>query len=452
MEYSYRQKVKKILRIALPSGANSLLDIIVLTLSLLFMGMLSKEHIIGVSIGMQYIMMFFTINTIFYVGTNVQISRFFGVKDSVNASKVFITLFVFCCICALPLIVVGYMFIDNFIQWMDITARAAALCRDFLYFSVLTLPIMILKNIITSAFAAIGDTLSIFLVRIFTTCFCIFINFFLIFQIPFEIFGWNVYFGMGLDIIGAGLANVLTTFLELIILLWLVYKRGRFFTQTFTIAWQYLKKAMQIGIPSGIERALTLGSLVLTTKFLANFGDIAIAGSQIGSRIEAFSFMPGFGFMVAAMALTGQNLGANKITFAQDFNKTILQISSVIMGILGVIMAIFCVPLSRIFLDDDEVVRISAMYLIAVGFSQVPLIWVFVLDGVLRGAGVTKVSLIINATSIWCFRILPMWIAISLGGGIMWIFVMIFVETYIRAGIFYFAYSKGIWKKPGHKL
>ena len=45
-----------------------------------------------------------------------------------------------------------------------------------------------------------------------------------------------------------------------------------------------------------------------------------------------------------------------------------------------------------------------------------------------------------------------MWIAISLGGGIMWIFVMIFVETYIRAGIFYFAYSKGIWKKPGHKL
>lgn len=452
MIYTYPQKVRKILRIALPSGANSLLDFVILTLALLFMGSFSREHIVGISIGMQYLIMFFAISAIFYSGTNAQISRYFGAKDSYSASLVFVTLFIICCACGIPIILLGYVGIGSFTKWMGLEGKSLQLCKDFLQIAIIGLPALLLKNIIISAFTAIGDTLSIFLVRIFTTIVCVIANVFFIFHFDVIVFGMHFSLGLALEIKGAALANVLTIYLELLILSVLVFKRGNFFIKAFRVVWQYFFTALRIGIPAGVERISTLGSLVLTTKFLSNFGDIALAGSQIGSRIESFAVLFGFGFMVAAMVLTGQSLGANKVYLAKDFNRIILQISSVMMGIFGVIMAVFSVPLSRFFLNDEAVIEISMMYLIAVGLSQIPLVWVFVLDGVLRGAGVTKVSLLINATSIWGLRILPIWMAILFGLGIVWIFAIICIETYIRAILFYIAYAKGVWRKPGRSI
>lgn len=452
IQMTYRQKVRKILRIALPSGANSLLDIIVMALGMLFMGYFGQEHIVAVSIAMQFMMMFFAINAIFYIGTNAQISRLYGMRDSTSASMVFSTLFLLCAICGIPFVCVAYLGTDGFISWFDLSEKSNELTKQFLNIAIFTLPAMLLKNIITAAFAAMGNTLSIFIVRIFSTIFCIVANYFLIFEVRIEVFGSVYQLGAGLEIIGAALSSVLTSYVELALFALLAWKKGKFFIQCFGIFWKYFYIALKIGIPTGIERFLTLGSLVLTTKFIASFGDIAVAGSQIGSRIESFAFMPGFGFMVAAMALTGQNLGANRVWLAEDLNKTILQIASVVMGILGIFMIVFATPLSKIFYDDDSVIEVAKWYLWAVGASQVPLIWVFVLDGVLRGAGITKKSLMINAMSIWAFRIAPMWVGIELGFGIWWVFVLIFVETYIRAGLFYVAYARGSWKRTGKDI
>ncbi|MGX3045423.1 MATE family efflux transporter [Helicobacter sp. T3_23-1056] len=452
IQMTYRQKLRKITRIALPSAANSLLDIIVMALGMVFMGHFGQEHIVAVSIAMQFMMMFFAIQNIFYIGTNAQISRFFGARDSQSASMVFSTLFLLCAICGIPLVCVAFVSADWFVAWFDLSEKSHTLTKQFLSIAIFTLPAMLLKNIISAAFAAMGNTLSVFIIRIFSTIFCVASNYFLIFEVRVEIFGEVYQLGAGLGIIGAALASTLTGYLELFLSFLLAYKKGRFFIGKFGIFWKYFYIALKIGIPTGIERFLTLGSLVLTTRFIASFGDIAVAGSQIGSRVESFAFMPGFGFMVAAMALTGQNLGANRVWLAEDLNKTILQISSVVMGILGVLMAAFAIPLSKIFYDDSAVIEVAKWYLWAVGLSQIPLIWVFVLDGVLRGAGITKRSLMINAISIWLFRIAPMWIGIECGLGIWWVFVLIFVETYIRAGIFYVVYARGSWKRAGREL
>ena len=62
-------------------------------------------------------------------------------------------------------------------------------------------------------------------------------------------------------------------------------------------------------------------------------------------------------------------------------------------------------------------------------------------------AGKTKLVLFINVTSIWCFRIFPMIVLVYFGFGFIWIYVMICVETYIRALIFWQVFKKGAWKK-----
>ena len=118
--YTYPQKLRKIFRIALPSGANSLLDIVILALSMFFMGRFGEKYIVALSVGMQFMMMFFAINAIFYIGTNAQISRFFGMRDSKEASKVFSTLILLCLLSAAPIILFAWIGIDIFIAWIGV--------------------------------------------------------------------------------------------------------------------------------------------------------------------------------------------------------------------------------------------------------------------------------------------------------------------------------------------
>ena len=119
------------------------------------------------------------------------------------------------------------------------------------------------------------------------------------------------------------------------------------------------------------------------------------------------------------------------------------------LGICGLLLVIFAKPLSAIFIRDDILgIEISVYYLIAVGLSQIPLILSFVYDGALRGAGFTQIPLFINIVSISIFRLLPMWLCTHFGFSIYMLFVIIFIETYIRALIFYLVFRSGVWKKP----
>lgn len=146
----------------------------------------------------------------------------------------------------------------------------------------------------------------------------------------------------------------------------------------------------RVGWPAGFERLLSLFSLILLSKFVASYGDKVLAGMQIGIRVETFSFMPGFGFMIAAMVLTGQNLGANKPKIATEYAHLILKISMGLMGVLGVILVLFAKEFASLFSQDEEVLEVARSYLIAVGLSQAPLIGYFVLDGVFRGLAFLK--------------------------------------------------------------
>lgn len=83
------------------------------------------------------------------------------------------------------------------------------------------------------------------------------------------------------------------------------------------------------------------------TKFVALYGTYDLAGYQIATRIEGFVFMPGFGFMIAAMALMGQNLGAKKPLEAKYSTLNTLLLGGIFMGIVGFVMSVFAPQISE---------------------------------------------------------------------------------------------------------
>ncbi len=138
--------------------------------------------------------------------------------------------------------------------------------------------------------------------------------------------------------------------------------------------------------------------------WLGNFFIIAIVGLlalQIGSdgllgahiigiRIEAFSFMPGFGMGIAAATLAGQYLGMNRPDLARKAVFRCTVIASLIMGGLGVCFILFSQSITNAMSTQPEHMELVPPLLITCGIVQVPFAIGIVFRSAMRGAGDVK--------------------------------------------------------------
>ena len=155
--------------------------------------------------------------------------------------------------------------------------------------------------------------------------------------------------------------------------------------------------------------------------------------------------MPGFGFAIAAMALIGQNLGANNKDKAYKMGVISGRIAYIFMGTVGIVMILYPEVLVSFFTKDANTIAVASYYLILVGLAQIPLAIMFVYSGALRGAGATKTTLKVNVFSLWVFRVIPSYIAYQMGYGIIAIFMIMNIETLIKGIIYWRIYNKRTW-------
>ena len=76
------------------------------------------------------------------------------------------------------------------------------------------------------------------------------------------------------------------------------------------------------------------------------------------------------------------------------------------MTFFGILIALFAETLSRFMIDNDEVVRLSVIFIWLLGSMQPLMAIEFSLGGSLRGAGDTKTPLVITLTCLLFIRVL----------------------------------------------
>lgn len=437
-----KQRSKKILNIAIPSGLNSLLDIINLSIDLIMLGSFGATAIVGVGVSLSYMMIIFAFTTIVFVGNNALVSRFLGAKQQLEANNTITSITLATAIISIPLTCLAFLCYTPFFAWIGVDEFSQQIGDNFLQILLFGIPLLLIKQVVISAFSAAGATKIPFFIKIIITLINPFLKYCLIF---------GFFIIPGLEIEGAAIASLIINVIEtcsLFFVLWLYKKSPVTFGKTIKL--EYIKKAFKIGIPSGFERLLTIFSIILMNKFIALYGTHTLAGYQIATRIEGFAFMPGFGFMIAAMALMGQNLGAKKPLEARYSTLNTILLGSIFMGIIGLCMTCFAYYLSAIFTDEIESIQGSMSYLIPIGISQVPFAFICILDGALRGAGITKITLIVNSLMIWGLRILPCYFLAALKYPVIYIYICITLETFLRAFVYWKIFQSGIWKR--HKL
>jgi len=427
---------QRVLRLAIPAALKHFLDIVQILIDMLMVGVLGVAALAAVGLSMQFMMVIQAVMTFYAVGSSALISRYIGSGRVHRASAV---LFVGLWVAvggSLIAGLIGWNFSADFFRWMGSSEEVIVLGSG--YFGILSLgmSLIFLDTLAYSALSAAGDTRTSLFIKIASAFLNAGLNYLFI-------FGHGGFEAMGVE--GAAYATVCAYGFSVVIYGWLLIRKGGVLGIYPIFLLSDLKKMIAIGTPAAVERVVGVTSFLLFVMMIASQGTEALAGYQIGLRIEALAFMPGFGFSVAAMVLAGQYIGSRQYDHAYESGVLSAKIAMIFMGSVGILL--FTIPeiLIRFFTNDSATIDQASLYLRLVGIAQIPLALTFVLSGALRGAGATKLSMQISIVSLWLFRIIPSYLILTFGGGIVGIYVAMSIETFIKGWWFWRVYRQKEW-------
>lgn len=426
---------RRVISLAIPAALKQLLDIVQLLIDMLMVGTLGIAALAAVGLSMQFMMLIQTLMGIYVVGGSAVIARYIGSGRVKRAGSVAYVIAIMAFILSLIIMSVGYYGSEYFFRLMGSDNQVVEL--GSIYFGTLSLG-MILIFMDTLAFtvlSAAGDTKSSLYIKIFSAALHAGLNYMFI-------FGHGGFEPMG--IAGAAYATLCAYAFSLVVYVWLFY-RAKMIRIIPVFHYSDVKRIVAIGFPAVAERFIGISAFLIFVWLIASFGTQALAGYQVGARIEAFAFMPGYGFSVAAMVLSGQYLGARQKENAYLAGMLSVKIAAIFMGSVGVVLVVFPHYLAQFFTNDPQTIESAVLYLRLVGVTQIPLAISFVLSGALRGAGATRLTLRISTTSMWCFRIFPAWLVVHYGMSIMGVYLAMAVETFIKGIWFYTVYRQRQW-------
>jgi putative MATE family efflux protein len=136
-----------------------------------------------------------------------------------------------------------------------------------------------------------------------------------------------------------------------------------------------------------IRTAALLVTLLTATAIAARFGDDDVAAQQVAMQVLLLFALAMDALAIAAQAMVGRFLGADASSTARGVSVRILEWGVVCGLALAALVAVARPWLASLFTDDAQVRAVTEQLLWFVAVLQPVAAVVFVLDGVLIGAG-----------------------------------------------------------------
>jgi putative MATE family efflux protein len=210
--------------------------------------------------------------------------------------------------------------------------------------------------------------------------------------------------------------------------------------------WNMMWRITRIGLPTGAEMFIFQAALIAFVYFISQLGTVAYAAHNIVITAESISFLPGFGFAIAATTLVGQNLGAENVKRARRSGEEAFMQSAIFMGFMGLLFVLFPEGILSILTRDQAVVEAGTMPLRMVGVIQPLLAANFVYAGALRGAGDTTRPLLIKLIVPWLVR-LPLAYALIPLLGLSGAWLAMSIDLGLQGMLAWWFFQGGKWER-----
>ena len=240
-----------------------------------------------------------------------------------------------------------------------------------------------LDQVIGGILAAMGNTVTTFRV----TTVGLVINLILD---PLLIFGIGPLKGMG--VAGAAFATVFAQIIVFVLYLRAVWREPIIFGRIHLCVRtpkQHIREIVKIGLPSAMQDALMSMISMVIARFIAGWGDAAVAVQKVGSQIESISWMMAGGFSTAVNAFIAQNYGAGKKKRIKKGYRKAIEIMAVWGVITTLLLWVFPEFFFKIFIKEPDVIPMGVDYLRIIGISEIFMCLEGAATGAFQGIGKT---------------------------------------------------------------
>ncbi|GAB5564434.1 MAG: MATE family efflux transporter [Winogradskyella sp.] len=218
-----------------------------------------------------------------------------------------------------------------------------------------------------------------------------------------------------MGIVGAAVGTLVSRFVMVFFLWWLLAKRKRsrpYVTNIkfFKLSKQPIKKLMNLGLPSAMQMFFEVAIFTAAIWLSGLLGKNAQAANQIALKLSSMTFIVAMGLSVAAMVRVGNQKGLKDYVNLKRIAESIFLVGFMFAVVFALFFVIFHQALPDLYVDLDdptnaldtaEVVKIAATLLLASAVFQISDSLQVIVLGALRGLQDVKVPTIITFISYW---------------------------------------------------
>lgn len=328
------------------------------------------------------------------MGASVVIAQYFGAGDVLNLRRAVHTAVVATVVLSLILSVAGYAATPALLRFMNTPASIMPEAVTYLQIYMLGLIGLMLYNMGSAILRAVGDSLRPLFLLILSSVLNIALD--LLFVISFKA-----------GVAGVAWATILSQLLSGLVVFALLF-RSR---ECHSITWgemrvdrHILRRILDLGLPSGVQLALTSFSNVFVQGYINAYGAASASGWGIYIRIDAFVFLPIQSMGMAVTTFTGQNAGALRADRVRAGVRASLGISAGITALIVAIIYASAPWMVALFNRDDEVLRYGVLFLRLNSVFDLLNVVYIIYGGALRGVGNARTPMYFMLGSFVLFR------------------------------------------------
>ena len=328
------------------------------------------------------------------MGASVVIAQYFGAGDVVRLRRAVHTAVVSTVVLSLVLSAAGYVATPALLRFMNTPASIMPEAATYLQIYMLGLIGLMLYNMGSAILRAVGDSLRPLFLLILSS----------VLNIALDLL-FVIYFKAG--VAGVAWATILSQLLSGLVVFALLF-RSR---ECHSITWgemrvdrHILRRILDLGLPSGVQLALTSFSNVFVQGYINAYGAASASGWGIYVRIDAFVFLPIQSMGMAVTTFTGQNAGALRADRVRAGVRASLGISAGITALIVAVIYASAPWMVALFNRDDEVLRYGVLFLRLNSVFDLLNVVYIIYGGALRGVGNARTPMYFMLGSFVLFR------------------------------------------------
>jgi len=406
---------REILRLALPALGALVAEPLYIICDTAVVGHLGTDQLAGLAVASSILLLLYSIFIFLAYGTTAAVARLLGADEHGEAAHQAVQGMWLAFFIGVALVVVGLAAAEPLVAALGATGVVRDDALLFLRLSLPGIPAQLVVLAGTGYLRGLQDTRTPLVVAVVSAVGNLALELVLI-------------YGLGFGLGASAVSTVLAQIGSAIVYVWWVRRAVRRHEVPLRPHGPTLRRLAVVGGDLFVRTIALRGALVVSTAVATRLGAVALAAHQIAFQVWNLLALCLDALAIAGQAMIGRYLGAEDPATARAAGRRLLHWGLVAGVAFGVVTIALRGPLPHLFSSDPAVIEVTSFVLLFVALMQPINGVVFVLDGLLIGAGDLRYLAVAMLVPAAIFAVLAAGVlALGLGIGWLWAALTLFM-------------------------